>query len=640
MSRLIDGSKAKRAVAFCVMAITYAFVEPAAMPSADREQIAQRFHFAVEPLPDPVSTPHRAIRAVHPSLSRIAAWISAVGAGVALTDLDGDGLPNDICHVDPRTDSIIVSQAASKEIRSYSPFTLDFERATFDPASIAPMGCLPGDVNEDGRMDLLVYFWGRTPLAFINKGGPLSRAAFEVRDIVPGQERWYTNAATFADIDGDGHVDLVIGNYFPDGSAILDAKGAGLESMQHSMSRAANGGSHRLLRGDGSGTFTDISSCLDASLQHGWTLAVGAADLDGDQLPEIYFAHDFNSDLLLHNRSTRQRVQLAPVLGRRGFFTPGSKVLGRDSFKGMGIDFGDVNEDGIPDIAVSNIAAPYALEESHLLFVSSGDVGQLRRGRAPYDDRSERFGVSRSGWAWDAKFADFDNDGVLELLQATGFIAGGVNRWPELQELAMGNDDLLSHPRSWPRFLRGDALNSRDRHPFFVRAANGRYYDVASEIGMEQSEVARGIAIADVDRDGLLDYAIANQWDVSYLNHNVSRRHGAFLGLQLRIPVRSDAPVTISAGLPPADVPSSPAIGASVTVHLEDGRVLVGQVDGGNGHSGKRSPDLHFGLGRMSASSKVRVEIRWRSRDASTHRLEEWFSPGWHTVQLGRVISE
>ena len=80
---------------------------------------------------------------------------------------------------------------------------------------MAPTGCVPADLDEDGRLDLLVYYWGRTPVLFYQRhGAGLSRGQFVPRELVATGERWYTMAATFADLDGDGHVDLVIGNGF------------------------------------------------------------------------------------------------------------------------------------------------------------------------------------------------------------------------------------------------------------------------------------------------------------------------------------------------------------------------------------------------------------------------------------------
>ena len=70
--------------------------------------------------------------------------------------------------------------------------------------------------------------------------------------------------------------------------------------------------------------------------------------------------------------------------GKRGFTTPASFVLNQDSFKGMGIDFGDVNGDGMLDMYVSNIADRYALTESHMLWLSTGQPESMRDGRAPY----------------------------------------------------------------------------------------------------------------------------------------------------------------------------------------------------------------------------------------------------------------
>jgi hypothetical protein len=155
-------------------------------------------------------------------------------------------------------------------------------------------------------------------------------------------------------------------------------------------------------------------------------------------------------------------------------------------------------------------------------------------------------------------------------------------------------------------------------NPFYVRASDGRYYDVAHEMGMDESHVSRGIAIADVDGDGRLDYAVANQWENSFFYRNRSPHVGAFLGLRIR-----RGPVAV--------------IGASATVYPHGDQRKVAQSDGGSGHSGKRSADIHFGLGNIAPDQALRVEIRWRDA-RGVHRREYKLTPGWKTIDIGGTV--
>lgn len=621
---------ATRLTAVAAVAALYGAARIPDLPESERGSLASRFAFTRTAIPEPAGNLDRSVREVHPGYQDIAGWISSVGAGVALHDVDGDGLPNDLCLVDPRVDQVLVSPAPGTGAR-YARFALDPAPLPHDARTMAPMGCLPGDWNEDGLTDFVVYYWGRPPVAFLRRAGDHATAAATYRpvELAPAGQIWNTNALTSADVDGDGHLDLIVGNYFPDGMRVLDARATDGAHMHTSMSRSENGGRNRLLLWQGGSAgpepavrFRDVEGAFDPLTAHSWTLAVGAVDLDGDLLPEIYFGNDFGHDKLLHNLSRPGKPRFAVLGGRKTFATPNSKVLGRDSFKGMGVDFADVNGDGRFDIYVSNIAQNWALEESHFVWVSTGEPFG-KEGLAPYRDLSEPLGLSRSGWGWDARFADFDNDGVQEATQAVGFLRGEKNRWPELHEIAMGNDANLKHTASWHHFKAGDDLSGQLHNPFFARARDGRFYDIAAELGLNDQRITRGIAIADVDGDGDLDYAVANQWQTSHFLRNDSPRRNASLVLDLRLPA--------GGGL------TRPAVGAVASVRLPDGRVLVGQADGGSGHSGKRSPEIHFGLGR--AAGPVRVDVRFRDGAGRVRTATLELKAGRHQVLLGATTT-
>jgi enediyne biosynthesis protein E4 len=608
---------------------------------------ATRFAFSRSTLPELPGPPLRTQRLVHPSLKRVSAFVSTVGAAVALNDLDGDGISNDACSIDTRTDQIIITPVPGTGNR-YSPFAL-VQEPFFDRDRMAPLGVLLSDVTEDGHVDVIVYYAGRTPLLFLwqpstHADSPsIGVSNYVVRDIFP-KEIWMTGSATTADLDGDGHLDLIFANYFKDGSDIYNPAGDGSISMPQSFSHAANGGGERIYRWTSSTsgntpnvTYEEVPGALPDGVGGGWGLAVGACDLDGDLLPELYVAHDFGPDRLFWNRSTRGQIRFALLEGRRQFGAPKSYVLGHDSFKSMGVDFADLNDDGVPDIYVSNITEPKGLQESQMLFLSTGDITRIREGIAPYVNRSEALGLSDSGWAWDAKLDDFDNDGILEALQATGFIKGSSNLWPEIQELATANDVLISNvSTSWPRIEQGADIAGHNQNPFFVRVGD-HYVDIAKEIGFGEDYVSRGIAIGDVDLDGSLDLIVSNMWGPASYYHNEHPVAGSFLSLNLLLPVSREysGETTAYQGKQRTGTPGRAAVGAAVTVTLPDGRALTRQVDGGNGHSGKRSPDLHFGLG--DSQRMVEVKIRWRDPQGQVHQEFLNLKPGRYTVLLASL---
>jgi enediyne biosynthesis protein E4 len=151
---------------------------------------------------------------------------------------------------------------------------------------------------------------------------------------------------------------------------------------------------------------------------------------------------------------------------------------------------------------------------------------------------------------------------------------------------------------------------------------------------MSEAMVTRGISLADVDGDGRLDFALANQWQPSYFYHNECPKPGNFMGLHLLLPLEKGKATLVVPGIghPIDEIPGRPAIGAAVAIQLPAGRKRVAQVDGGSGYAGKRAPDVHLGLDTIAEAP---VEIRWRDPDGNPHEETFQLKAGWHTIRLG-----
>jgi enediyne biosynthesis protein E4 len=643
--------------AIFVLALVGALFVAARLPEAsasERNALASRFHFTELPIALPAGLPERTIRQVNPLYAKIQAWISSVGAGVAVNDLEGTGVANDLCLVDTRSDSAIVTPVPGTGNR-FAPFVLDAAPLPMND-TMAPMGCVPGDFNGDGRMDLVVYYWGRTPVIFLHRDTrePLSNASYLPVELVPtlpasngayqGQ-LWNTNAVAVADFDGDGHPDIGVFNYFPD-SQVLDPGGQPNVHMNHSMSSAKNAGGAHIMHwswATGGATpavrYEEQHDAIDPSVASGWTLGAGSADLDADLLPELYVANDFGNDHLFHNVSTPGHIRFQNVVGRRGALTPKSMVLGHDSFKGMCVDFGDLTNTGKFDIFVSNITTSWGLEESNFVWMnnSSGPADAKRRldeGTAPFDNKAAAMNMAWVGWGWDAKMADFDDSGNMSVVQTDGFVKGKINRWSWLQELAISNDELLDNPGMWPKAEAGDDIGGSQALAFWVREPSGHFANVSHELGLDVPIPTRGVAVADTNADGWQDFAVARQWAAPVFYRNDHQGSGNFLGLRLYRPATGDGAAT-----GPGGVPGSPAYGAQVTITTADGHTQIAQLDGGGGHAGKRSFDVFFGLG--SAGDKpVSAKVSWRDVDGTAHSQTLSLNQGWHSIVLSGHAQE
>lgn len=593
------------------------------------------------------------IREVNPAFQKIRSWISAVGASIAINDITGHGRADGMCIVDPRTNGIIVTYTPTAPATDrFTPFTLNPAPLPYDN-TMAPTGCAAGDFTGDGRIGFLVTYWGRTPILFLPKSDAStpSAGAYQPQELLPSESadgkyhgpRWNTDAAYIADLDGSGHPSIMIGNYFPE-SDVLDPNGLKNVSMTNSLSTGNNAGGDRVLRWHSatSGShpsvrYVEEREALPFQVSTGWTLAISGADLTGDGLPEVYIANDFGHGHLLFNRSTRGSIRFTEAKGERGPTTPKSFVVGNGSFKGMGVDFADLNGRGKFDFLVSNINVAWGLEESNLVFVNEAKdeadmTRQLNDGVAPFSQKAQQYGLAWTGWCWDIKTGDFLNNGQQEVIQTDGFIKGSINRWNWLQEAATANDDLLVNPAMWPNFQPGDDMSGDESLAFYARNSDNTYVNINSELGLAVPIPTRAIATGDTTGTGTLDFAVARQWGPPAFYTNESPDRGNALELQLYRP--STDPAAAGKGL---QALGTPAYGATVRISTPQGS-QISQVDGGGGHVGFRSFDVHFGIG--SYTGPVSVQIQWHDVDGGLHQQTLSLEPGVHTLMLTSSAQE
>jgi enediyne biosynthesis protein E4 len=643
-------------VALTMVLILFLLARLPGASGAERQQIAGRYKFTEMAIAMPPGYhPFQTVRKVNPAYYHIRSWISAVGASIAVNDLWGRGRADVMCLVDTRTNEVVVTYAPTAPAQDrFTPFALNAAPLPMDSA-MAPMGCTPGDFNGDGRMDLMVNYWGRTPILFLAKSNAttLSNAAYQPAELVPNESpdglyhgpRWNTNAVNVGDFDGTGHPDILVANYFPD-SDVLNPAGQDNVTMNSSMSNAKNGGGMHVMRwyGGSSGAhptaqYVEEPGAVPYSAATGWTLAMSSADLTGDGLPDVYVANDFGKDHLLYNVSTPGQIKFTEAIGKRTPTTPKSFVLGHGSFKGMGVDFGDLNDNGKFDMVVSNITTAWGLEESNFAWINTARNNadmqrQLADGVAPFTQQAQQLGLAWTGWGWDVKMGDFRNDGNLEVLQAEGFIKGKINRWPWLQEMAMSNDQLYTNPTMWPNAQPGDDIAGSQPMAFYSRPGSsptGAYVNISKQLGLAVPIPTRGIATADTRGTGALDFAVARQWGPPAFYANNTPGRGNYLGLSLYRPVAGATPGHGLQGT------GSPAYGAVVQIRTPDGHTQISQLDGGGGHSGKRSFEVSFGLGTYNGP--VGVRIQW-SQAGLLHRQTLQLTPGNHTLLLDSAAKE
>ncbi|HAB17504.1 MAG TPA: CRTAC1 family protein [Verrucomicrobiota bacterium] len=478
-----------------------------------------------------------------------------VGSGVALLDFNQDG----------RLDLYLVQNGGDGAAGRNQLFQQDAnglfhnvsEGSGADLAGRG-MGAIAGDVNNDGRPDLVVTEYGAVRLLENLGAGKFREAA---PDAGLDNPRWAV-PASFLDYDRDGWLDLVVGNYvdYDPTQTCTDTQG-----RQDFCAPAAFGATSTRLWRNVTGRLGGLPRFQDATETSGLTRAPGVAlglvcaDFDGDGWPDIFCADDGRANRLFVNQHDGTFREEAAMRGLA------LNYMGRPAAN-MGTAFADCDADGLPELFVTHLT-----EEFHSLY------RQDRRGL--YLDVVAQAGLSESGWrgtGFGVVLADFNCDGAPDLAQANGLVRRAV---PGQTPVASGIDPW------WARYAQ--------RSQLFENDGAGHYRDISAANGgfCGEAMVGRSLAVGDLDGDGAPDLVIGSLGGPVRIYRNVTPR-GHWLAVSLIDPARGGRDV----------------LGAEAVVRA-GGRPRWAVLQPATGYLTSHEPALHFGLG--TGESFEGIEVRW-----------------------------
>ncbi len=478
------------------------------------------------------------------------------GGGIAWIDFNNDGFP----------DLFLVNGSTFEQWRrGDSPRSRLYRNngnGTFTDVSAGSgldhtgwgMGVCVGDIDNKGRDDLYVTYYGGNVLY-----GNLGNGKFsDITKQAGVAGRGWGMGCAFGDYDNDGYLDLYVANYVDVDITRLGEPGSAPNCTYRGIAtfcgpRGLPGSRDILYHNNRDGTFTDVTeqAGIDRGLYYGLGVVMG--DYDGDGRLDIYVANDSTPSSLYHNNGDGTFTDVAPQAGV-AYGAEGQEQAG------MGVDFGDYDNDGWLDLVKGNFS-----DDTKNLYHNNQN--------GTFTDQTYFAGLGDVGWlftTFGAKFLDYDNDGWKDILLADG------QTFPQMDRYSTG-------------------ITYAERSLLFHNLHNGKFEEVGprSGPGFAIRKVSRGLSTADYDNDGDLEFTISNMNDSPDLIRH-SQKNPNHSILIKTIGTRSNRD----------------GIGTKVKV-TAGGLSQYDDVRSGGSYLSSSDLRLHFGLG--SATKVDRLELRWPS---------------------------
>ena len=484
--------------------------------------------------------------------------LETMGSGVAVFDYDNDGrldifLANGARIDDPMQKGVILQKDGPSYWNRLYHQKPDgtFEDVT-EKAGLAgtgySTGVAVGDYDNDGYDDLFVAGYSHSTLYHNNGDGTFTDVTASAG---VGGSGWATSTA-WVDYDNDGRLDLVVARYmvWDFDEIYCGHREEGFRSYCHPDLFKPT--SVLLYHNDGNGKFTEVSEKAGMN-KPGKGLGLAIADFDHDGWMDILLANDSIPEFLFHNKGngTFEEIALPSGVALDG---------GGATFAGMGADFEDYNNDGWPDIVITDLA-----NQKYALYSNAGD------GSFDYTTVPTGLGaitLLHSGWG--VRFLDYDNDGWKDLFIAQSHVMDTIQV----------NEPHLQYRES-PLLLWNDH--------------GKRFVDVSAQSGVvfQQKWASRGMASGDLNNDGRIDVVVTSNDGPARVLYNETPQQNHWITFNL-VGVKSNRD----------------GIGAQIKIATPAGSQYATVTTAGS-YQSSSDKRVHFGLG--SASLIPRVEIRWPS---------------------------